>query len=226
MGIAYNTSIVKSGLVLHLDAANVKSYPGSGTVWKDLSGNGNHGTLVNGPTYSTADKGNMLLDGVNDSVSSTLSSDIVGNNPWSILIFAKIPVSESVAGRQGWLIWKGPANQTANQLISMAVSSGKVEIAHWANDTVFPNADIKFDQWGMYSCTFDGSNEYVYVDSIQRGSKTTTLSVITGDLYFGSRTSTGDFLSMNVADVKVYNRALSATEIKQNFEALRGRYGI
>ena len=48
MGIAYNTSIVRDGLVLHLDAANKKSYPGSGTVWSDLSGNDRNGTLLNG----------------------------------------------------------------------------------------------------------------------------------------------------------------------------------
>lgn len=63
MGIAYNTSIVRDGLLLHLDAANVKSYPGSGTTWNDLSGKGSNGILVNGPVYSSNGKGSITLDG-------------------------------------------------------------------------------------------------------------------------------------------------------------------
>ena len=60
--------IVRSGLVLHLDAARPASYPGSGTTWTDLSGQGNNGTLTNGPTYSSANGGSIVLDGTNDDV--------------------------------------------------------------------------------------------------------------------------------------------------------------
>ena len=63
--------IVTDGLVLCLDAAIGKSYPGSGTSWTDLSGNGNNGTLVNGPTFSSANGGSIVLDGVNDYISTT-----------------------------------------------------------------------------------------------------------------------------------------------------------
>jgi hypothetical protein len=70
MGIAYNTSIVRDGLVLYLDAANKKSYSGTGTVWKDLSGQSNNGTLVNGVGYSSDNKGAMAFDGVDDYVDS------------------------------------------------------------------------------------------------------------------------------------------------------------
>ncbi len=59
-------SIVQSGLVLNLDAGNTNSYPGSGTAWTDLSGNGNNGTLTNGPTYSSDDGGAIVFDGTND----------------------------------------------------------------------------------------------------------------------------------------------------------------
>jgi len=63
MGIAYNTNIVRDGLLLHLDAANVKSYLGSRTTWNDLSDKGNNGTLVNGPVYSSNGKGSITFDG-------------------------------------------------------------------------------------------------------------------------------------------------------------------
>jgi hypothetical protein len=66
MGIAYNPAIIRSNLVLCLDAANPKSYPGSGTTWTDLSGFGNNGTLINGVGYSSDNLGSLSFDGVND----------------------------------------------------------------------------------------------------------------------------------------------------------------
>ena len=60
--------ITTSGLILSLDAADKTSYPGSGTSWKDLSGNDNNGTLTNGPTFSAANRGNIVFDGVDDYV--------------------------------------------------------------------------------------------------------------------------------------------------------------
>jgi len=66
-------NIVTDGLVLHLDAANAKSYPGTGTTWSDLSGNGNGGTLINGPTFDSGNNGSIVFDGVNDYASSNNS---------------------------------------------------------------------------------------------------------------------------------------------------------
>ena len=78
MGVTYNPKIVTDGLVLALDAANVKSYPGSGTTWTDMSGNGNNVTLTNGPTFSSDNGGSIVFDGVNDTATlsnpSTLSN--------------------------------------------------------------------------------------------------------------------------------------------------------
>ena len=71
MSLGHGASIVRNGLVLYLDAANPKSYPGSGTTWKDLSGNGNNGTLVNGPTFNSANGGSIVFDGTNDYVITT-----------------------------------------------------------------------------------------------------------------------------------------------------------
>jgi len=66
--LAHSPRIITDGLVLCLDAGNPKSYPGSGTTWTDLSGNGNNGTLTNGPTYNSGNLGSLVFDGVNDYV--------------------------------------------------------------------------------------------------------------------------------------------------------------
>ena len=68
MGVFAGPEITESGLVLALDAGNLKSYPTTGTTWTDLSGRGNTGTLTNGPTYSSANGGSIVFDGVNDYV--------------------------------------------------------------------------------------------------------------------------------------------------------------
>ena len=68
MGAAAGPNVVEDGLVLALDAGNTQSYPGSGTAWTDISGKGNNGTLTNGPTYSSADGGAIVFDGINDHI--------------------------------------------------------------------------------------------------------------------------------------------------------------
>lgn len=66
MSLGHGPAVVKTGLVLHLDAANLRSYTGTGTAWKDLSGSGRHASLTNGPTHSISNNGNFAFDGVND----------------------------------------------------------------------------------------------------------------------------------------------------------------
>ena len=76
MSIAGGPDIVENGLVLHLDAADSNSYPGSGTVWTDLSGNGYNGTLTNGPTFSSSNRGGIVLDGTNDYIYRSASINL------------------------------------------------------------------------------------------------------------------------------------------------------
>jgi hypothetical protein len=66
--------IVRDGLVMYLDAGDSTSYPGSGTTWADLINSANNATLVNGPTFNSANGGAIVLDGVNDRVNITYNS--------------------------------------------------------------------------------------------------------------------------------------------------------
>ena len=144
MALVHSPSIVTSGLVLCLDAANRKSYPSpfTGTTWTDLSGNGNNGTLENGVVYSSGNGGSLSFDGVND-FGLTGNSGITGNNSWSISVWINVDISENGAGRQGWILWAGPFFQT-NRLLAISVTGGKIEVSHWANDTIFSNSNITF----------------------------------------------------------------------------------
>ena len=76
MSTRYNARIVSDKLMLHLDAANPKSYIGSGTSWVDISGKGNNGTLTNGPTFSSDNLGSFVFDGTNDHVALNSSFQV------------------------------------------------------------------------------------------------------------------------------------------------------
>jgi uncharacterized delta-60 repeat protein len=92
LAIHYNSKISTDGLVLCLDAANSKSYPGSGTTWTDLSGNGNNGTLTNGPTYNSSNLGSLSFDGIDDY--STLTSNYTLSAGWTLSFWGN-PIFDS-----------------------------------------------------------------------------------------------------------------------------------
>jgi hypothetical protein len=217
--------IVQSGLMLNLDAGVSSSYPGSGTTWTDLSGNGRTGTLtgtINGGVgYSSANGGSLTFDGTDDFVqcsgSLTLTAatfiawinraSVQGTNPG--IIFSRTPSATGMNFRFGALgyHWNDDSN-TYN----------------WASGLVIPQA------WCMCAITVTSSlaTGYLYQASglttalagLGHGS-TTMSSIIVGRDAFENRYYTG-----NISQVSIYNRALTATEIQQNFNATRSRFGI
>jgi len=99
-GYKYNSQMVdsqsykvtpSSGLVVHLDAGKKESYPGSGTTWYDLTGNNNHGTLTNGPTFSNTNGGAITFDGVDDYIVVTNNSSLYMTSQISILVWFSVP---------------------------------------------------------------------------------------------------------------------------------------
>ena len=114
MSTKYSPQIVTSGLVLALDAANKVSYPGTGTTWYDLSGNGNTGTITNGPTFSNVNLGTIVFDGTNDYVSIPSTSNF--NNGNNITVEAWVlctnwstythPMIVAKGINVEWILWK------------------------------------------------------------------------------------------------------------------------
>jgi hypothetical protein len=222
MAIVYNSSVVRDGLVLHLDAANPKSYPGSGTVWRDLSGLGNNGTLLNGAVFVSSNLGNIAFDGVNDYVS--------------------VPNSESLNPSTSTLVCWAKSNTATWNSLGFLMSKRDVFVMHpnsgvtvsyyyrlnntWQNETVTV-PDIT--QWNMYACTWDGTAITAFLNGIQirSGNKTGPLNTSdTGEMTIGRDDGQGRYMNGSISYSTMYNRALSAAEIRQNFNALRGRYGI
>ena len=213
MGLYHSPQIVTSGLSLCLDAANSKSYPGSGTTWTDLSGNGNNGTLINGPTYSSSNSGSLVFDGVDDRVELSSAFGVVSQ--YTISYWAKrdaenrMPVSTIT----GDFYWFGDNSWRY-------VHGGVAGEYYYTKPTT-----ISLGTWGYYAAVYDGSNVSIYRQGVYQGQQATT-----GTANFSSALRIGWWGSNtyaylgNITNVSFYNRALTAAEIQQNYNALKSRY--
>lgn len=223
MAVFSGPEIVNNGLVLHLDAANQRSYPGTGTVWNDLSGLGNNGTLVNGVGYSADNKGAMVFDGVNDYVNVPDNTSLQINNfTFTSWIY---PKSNSTNGhiirKEGcYLLYYGLWDSATGFGIWMQRTGG------WEN--VKANITVPLNTWFNISATYDNSFVKIYYNSTEVGSvlKSGATRVNTNPVLINGVVSNSLPQNYNSSIVKIYNRALTAAEISQNFEATRSRYGI
>ncbi len=209
---------------LRLDAGNSASYPGSGSTWSDVSGNGSYGTLANGVGYSGANGGALTFDGVDDRVQLTsgvpigrafsinvvgkVSSTAVSNN----FISANGPVFIRIVG--GKVRWNLYIQKDNDSLWSWSFNNGNISI--------LPN--VVYD----LTMTYDGTTLKGYVNGVQdvnisfAGQVTYSQPIIVGYTTGGEDSP----LAGSVYSVKVYDKTLTGTDIQQNFNALRGRYGI
>jgi hypothetical protein len=228
MGITYNPRIVTDNLVLALDAANPKSYPGSGTTWTDLSGRGNTGTLTNGPTYSSANGGSIVFDGVNDYISfnnlTTSSLGLTSANGATLICWAKITLLTRFTGV--FTFWSAADNVDFGWDIIDSTNNLRI----WKNTTqtltgvsLTPYSTL----WTQYALVSNSSGTIFYINQNQIATTSTSGNIITTggrNLMFGDHWDNP--IQGNSSNIQIYNRALTAAEVSQNFNALRGRYGI
>lgn len=210
--------IVTSGLVMHLDAGNAASYPGSGTAWTDLSGNSNNGTLTNGPTYSAADGGQIVFDGVNDFVSCGNAANL---QLATFTIEAWFKANNTNSGFRG-IISKNFAWGLLlenNNLVTYDFGGGA------PRSTAINCGDNVWRQAALVVSGGGSNNAVVYVNSAAALTTTISISNQTSELRVGANDLT-QLLAGNVAIGRVYNIALNASQVAQNFNANRGRFGL
>jgi hypothetical protein len=251
MGIRYNPRIVTDGLVLALDAGNIKSYNAgvSTTTWTDLSGRGNTGTLTNGPTYSSANGGTIGFDGTNDYAQSTITltdAQAEGDLTYEYWVQPTRTINGSFtqstsgtnyydAGSDQGLgnipVYKqGDASYAAFQFCFG--TNGFVVGAH--NTSYAPPFLVDYQSYTGISHltvikTATGCSYYINGVFKKSTSQPRILGAVpswitSNGAIFGS--NFGRYFQGNIFAYKLYTRALSATEVSQNFNALRSRYGI
>jgi hypothetical protein len=231
-------NIVENGLVLYLDAGTSTSYSGTGTTWTDLSGNGNNGTLTNGPTYSSANGGSIVFDGTNDSVENTSPNlGITGNA--SITLSCWFYFTGTSSAGSYWSLLSYGNGPTALDTFALAIFDVyRLTFAFNGGNQAISNQNvITTNTWynfvgtktpGAINTTtklyLNGSE--ISIASAPTGTPNVTSRVIRVGRWTNDESIYGYYYTGRIPQVSIYNRALTATEVSQNFEALRGRYGI
>ena len=222
-----SNSLVIDGLVLYFDASNSISYPGSGTTWYDLSGNGNNATLYNGVGYSSSNGGSLVFDGINDyadffapNISSTVTIEM-----WCKL--------GSLADDQMMLSWKA---------YDVYFRSGMGYNTFQSDVYGIPNASPSFsnllNNWVHYVYVMRSdvpyTNNKIYFNSVNQN-LSQVLSYENGSnrnfnsgygRISGTSNASGYYINMNCGYFRVYNRELTSSEVLQNFAVSKSRFGL
>ena len=228
MGTGYNPSIVIDGLVFCVDAANQRSYPKSGTTWSDLAGS-NNGTLTNGPTFDAGNGGSIVFDGSNDYITLGDVSSLKLATSFTLECWAKTDGTSNVRSIAGNI---DTTSDNCNYRIALT-NNNDLAVGQFTSGGAFKSTSItgpSNNTWNHYVLTWDNANLIIYLNTI---SASTSHSGSTPDtnstnFYIGRFTSSGgsanDFWDGQQSSVRVYNRALSADEVRSNYEATIGRY--
>ena len=232
MGLGHSPSIVRDGLVLYLDAANPKSYPGSGTTWFDISGNGRNCSWVSTPSVGT-DTGVKYFTTLGNRCLGPASNSLGITNTSGYTIFLMVK-QLSLAGAAAFKFYS-PAGR------------GIFAHATWIDNNIY------FDQGGCCSSdtrtnTASGGISEWTILVFRRFTNSSTRSIIKNNSILVTNTATASDINLNstALDIAsadeyggnssvwnarlnsfvVYNRGLSDSEIEKNFNALRGRFGV
>ena len=248
--VAYYGGIVKDGLVLNLDAAKRDSYPTTGTTWRDISGNQNNGTLTNGPTFNSDNGGSIVFDGTNDYVNlSDPTSLRLGTSNFTINLWFLTTNSSSttalIVKRQsinpfnfvnigigtGVNTGGGGSDFTSSKKIRFGIRADNSN-QYLANTT----NDIIDGQWKNITLVRNSGTIALYINNVIQSLDvvynlgTGISSNISVSSYNWSVGAVGDisvqYLTGNIPIVQIYNKALTATEVLQNYNATKGRYGL
>ena len=215
MATIYNPNIVSDGLVLCLDAANAKSYSGSGTNWKNLTGTSIDGTLTNGPTFSGDNLGYLLFDGTNDYTSFSSYSQPAYSTSTSFT----------------WYVWVYPLENSNDVVIGnrgtdsnfTKLTTNKFE---YFNDNV--GGAMTLNEWQNICITKNGTSFTYYKNGISIATQTSSITKPSKDFFIGGdarpEAGSGEFSISRISIVAIYDKALTAAEVLQNYNAHKGRY--
>lgn len=233
MAFNYSPKVITNGLVLYLDAANLYSYPGSGTTWSDISRTGANGTLTNGPTFNSANGGSIIFDGTDDSCRSILNSQL--SNSFTFSTFTK-PTTIAITSVPPIGIVVSEVASYGNYWAFLGLYLGKW---HWAlydggvNPYIISNA-VPTTSWAHITGVRDvvADTLYLYVNGVLDSTlnDTTTTIPVYSAFTIGGQVSQPSgqnrLYNGSIATTQIYNRALSSTEVLQNYNATKTRFGL
>ena len=229
MGLVHHPNVVTDGLIGCWDAGNRRSYPTTGTTWTDLA-DGNNSTLVNGGsglTFDSANGGSIVFDGTNDYTTATNFdnvSPVSGTNSFAFSMWIYLDntnpitfITQRVDNNNRWSWWWN----ASNQMFFQSLASGSSEGTSGAYVHSFTA-----DNWYHLALVRDGNTILFYIDSVLKYSASFTGSIAAkaAGLNFGYDQQNYASLNGKIALVHAYNKALTAAEIKQNYEVMKPRF--
>lgn len=228
----YGPRIVTDGLVLALDAADKNSYPGSGSGWYDLSGNSNHCTLTNSPSFSNNNGGKIILDGINDWIATSFNPNINNNRLLTMEIWFRDDSPGISSSTNTALISNYGPNSTTPFINMHITSEGKINLSE-------RNSLGTQSSYGLSSVVTDGGWKQI-VGSCNSSQLTLSINAVisyavnrvggtitSGQNWVIGGNHLGRYQSCDISIVRVYlDKALSAEEIKQNYDSTKSRYNL
>ena len=224
--------IVKDGLVLWLDAGRAESYGGDGTTWRDLSGNGNNGTLQSGVGFTADEGGSLIFDGVNDKVQTINNVNISGDFSATLSVWVKF--IELSTGYRCICMFGSTGTMEGFSIFSNipAYGSGSIAIGFYGINNAYISSIVTTNTWYNLTATktpgaVSSSNTKLYINNILQTlvfNTSLTPNATNAVAYVGNDPANEVSNNMNVSNCSIYNRALSAAEVSQNYNALKGRY--
>jgi len=234
MSLSRGPKIISNGLVLYLDAANNKSYPGSGTSWNDLSGNGRNLTLTNGPTFNASNIGTLVFDGTND---YAILNPVTTFSIYCISMWIKPTTIINSASASKVLI---QFKSSTAKYISFGDTTGRVTneyitIVQEPGDrrtSVNDGGTLSAGSWYNIVFNYESSQYNIYINNTLKsttfGSSLGNVPLITDPdfIYINSYGGSSSYLDSSLSMCMIYNRTLSTSEILQNYNTTRKRYGL
>ena len=227
--------IIENGLILCLDAANKTSYPGTGTTWKDLSGNNYNGTLTNGPTFSVSNMGSIVFDGVDDYATfGTPSLFAFGTGGFTINVWFSI--TSIITGTSGdWVTIFSKGNYSGGDFSTLCNRSSdhvnyrtlRFYIGGGSFDTILDSPSLIANKWYNYTLTRNSTTLSSYVFGVPVNSTTNNTNISSNNTLRLARQENDEYpLPGRISLFQVYNIGFSQFDVLQNYNAIKSRFGL
>jgi hypothetical protein len=225
MATNYNFSIVRDGLVMYLDAANSKSYPGSGTTITDLSRNGNNGTLTNGPTFSNTNGGTIVFDGTNDHILMADNNAFdFGTGDFAVEIWVYF---NTLSGAPTLFLFR--TYYTGNNGFLFYITAAGALSVYTTGTFSEGVASVGINRWQHLVFTRISGTSYLYNNTVLRDSRAFTFNIsVNNSVVIGYDTQyNNDPLNGRVGSARIYSgKGLTASQVLQNYNATKKRFGL
>jgi hypothetical protein len=246
MAFNYSPKVVTDGLVLYVDAANPNSYVSGSTTWRDISRGGNNGTLVNGPTFSSANGGYITCDGTNDYIEVLDNPSLdFGSGSFTVEYwFRKLQTTtayDNIWGPNKWRVGSPGTNEWVLTIGNGSGGSGGngnnysfiVEVGTTTYGTGESSEVLSLNVWYQLIGIREGGTLKTYLNGILKQNvspagftPSSSINNLGRNLRINNSTADVFYTAADNSILRIYNRALSATEVLQNYNATKTRFGL